>query len=380
MPLIGRVAQGVPRVIDLRLETWAALLVDHSIELRAGQTVAITGGVAAEPLLRAIYAAGIARGGFPVMLPVFSGLSVALLEGGTDAQLVAVSPVERFVRAEADALITVMAETDTRAMATVDPARQAIFQRARGPLMQTFMQRTADETLRWVGTLYPTDAYAQDAGLPTDEFADILIQASKLDLPDPAAAWKAQAGEQQRLIDWLGGKREIRLRGRDTDLTLSVEGRTWINSHGLRNLPDGEIFTGPVEDSVDGDVRFSFPVVTAGREIDDVRLRFHGGRVVEASAARNEPYLIQMLDADPGARMLGEFAFGTNFGLTRFTKNILFDEKIGGTVHMAVGAGYPMTGSVNRSSVHWDLICDLREGGGVDVDGQPFLRDGRFVV
>ena len=229
-------------------------------------------------------------------------------------------------------------------------------------------------------TLYPTDAYAQDAEMATDEFADFVVAACKLDQPDPVAAWRAQAAEQQRLIDWLADKREVRLRGPDTDLTLGIAGRTWINADGTNNFPDGEIFTGPVEDSVEGHVRFSYPVVTAGREVHDVRLRFAGGRVVDASAAKNEEYLIRTLDTDPGARVLGEFAFGTNFGISRFIKNILLDEKIGGTVHMALGRGYPETGNVNESAVHWDLICDLREGGAVDVDGEPFLRDGRFVV
>jgi aminopeptidase len=277
-------------------------------------------------------------------------------------------------------VISVLAETNTRAMSGVDPARQAFFQQARTELTQTFLQRAAEGSLRWTLTLYPTEAYAQDAEMTTEEFAAFVLRAGKLDAADPIAAWRAQQAENQRLIAWLAGKREVRLRGRDTDLTLAVEGRTWINSHGKRNFPDGEVFTGPVEDSVDGHVRFSYPAVSQGREVADVRLRFHGGRVVDASAARNEEYLVRMLDADAGARVLGEFAFGTNFAIERFTKNILFDEKIGGTVHMAVGAGYPDSGSVNKSAIHWDLICDLRDGGRVEVDGEPFLVDGRFVV
>jgi len=362
------------------LEAWAALLVDYSVEVRPGQTVAITGGVAAEPLLRAIYRLVVARGAHPVMLPTFSGLGADLLLGGSDEQIGRVGPTERFLRQEADATITVLADTNTKAMSAVDPARQALYGKARTELMAAFMGRAAAGSLRWVLTLYPTDAYAQDADMATDAFADFVRRAGKFDQPDPVAAWREQEAANARLIGWLGGKREVRLRGRDTDLTLAVEGRTWSNSHGRRNFPDGEIFTGPIEDSVNGHVRFSYPAVTAGREVSDVRLRFHGGRVVDATAAKNEEYLIRMLDTDAGARTLGEFAFGTNFGIERFTKNILFDEKIGGTVHMAIGAGAPDTGSVNRSAVHWDLICDLRDGGGVDVDGEPFLRDGRFVV
>ena len=367
---------------DPRIALWAKTLVDYSVgtKIEPGQTVAIVGGVAAEPLLRAIYREVVLRGAFPVMLPAFSGLAANLLGLGSDEQLAYISPIERFVREQADVLISVQAETNTKSLSAVDPARQARFQQARTELFETFMRRSAAGELAWTGTVYPTDAHAQDADMATADFAEFVFAACLLDQPDPVAAWRAQAAEQQRLIDWLQGKRQIRLRGPDTDLTLSVEGRTWINADGTKNFPDGEVFTGPVEDTVDGHVRFSYPVVTAGREVHDVRLRFHGGRVVDASAAKNEAFLLQTLDTDPGARVLGEFAFGTHFGIRRFTKNILFDEKIGGTIHMALGTGYPDTGSRNTSAIHWDLICDLRQGGWVEVDGEPFLVDGRFVV
>ncbi len=365
---------------DPRMDKWAQVLVRYSTKVQPGQVVAITGGAAGESLLRAIYREVLAAGGRPVLLPTLSGVQADLLALGNDEQLAFVSPVDRFAREQADALINVLAETNTRALSQVDPARQRIVQIARAPLLKATMERNAAGEFNWVLTMYPTEAYAMDAELATDAFADFVMKACKLDEDDPAAAWQAQSAEQARLIRWLDGKSNIRLRGRDTDLSVSVAGRTWINADGSHNFPDGEIFTGPVENAVEGHVRFSFPVVTQGREIHDVRLRFEGGKVVDATAARNEAFLIDTLDTDEGARRLGEFAFGTNFGIQRFSKNILFDEKIGGTVHMAVGAGYPETGSTNTSAVHWDLICDLREGGEVDVDGEPFLRDGRFVV
>ncbi|HET7093348.1 MAG TPA: aminopeptidase [Thermomicrobiales bacterium] len=365
---------------DPRFALWARTLVNYSVGVKPGDRVAITGGTAAEPLLRAIYRETIAAGGCPVLVPTFSGLAADLLQHGDDAQIQYISPVDAFAREEADVLIGVMAETNTKALSAVDPARQSLLAKARGRLLEATLRREAAGELRWTLTLFPTDAYAQDADLSTPDFTEFVLAACKLDGPDPAAAWRAQAAEQQRLIDWLAGKREIRLRGPDTDLRLTVAGRTWINADGTKNFPDGEIFTGPVEDATEGHVRFSFPVVTQGREIDDIRLRFAGGRVVDASAAKNEAFLIQTLDTDPGARVLGEFAFGTNFAIQRFSKNILFDEKIGGTVHMAVGSGYPETGNHNVSAVHWDMICDLREGGVVEVDGEPFLRNGAFVV
>ena len=362
------------------MEKWASVLVGYSIDVKPGETVAIAGGTAAEPLLRAIYREVVARGAFPVMMPTFSGLVATLIANGSDEQLGYVSPVEQFARGQADAMITVHAETNTRVNSGVDPARQRLYQRARAELQQTFLQRAANGELRWSSTLFPTDAYAQDAEMATEDFAEYVFAACKLNQPDPVAAWTALHDEQARLIDWLADKDEIHVVGADTDLRLSVKGRTWINSDGHRNFPSGEIFTGPIETSATGHVRCSYPVVTSGREIADIRLRFDAGKVVEASAAKNEDYLLQMLDTDPGARYLGEFAFGTNTDITRFTRNILLDEKIGGTVHMAIGSGYPDSGSTNRSALHWDLICDLRQGGTVTADGEVFLRDGRIVV
>ena len=365
---------------DPRMESWATALVYYSVEVKPGQTVAILGGTAAEPLLRAVYRAVLRAGGFPTLLVSLPGVQADYFGLASDEQLQTVSPVERFQRETADVTISIMSDMNTRALSQIDPSRQQLHQKARAGLMQTFLARSAAGTLDWTLTLYPTDAYAQDAGMATDDFAGFVQRACKLDLADTVAGWREQGERQQRLIDWLAGKSEIHVVGPDTDLCVGVAGRSWINDDGRKNFPGGEIFTGPVETAVDGHVRFSFPVVTAGREIDDIRLRFEGGQVVDASAARNEAYLVKTLDTDAGARRIGEFAFGTNFGIDRFIRNILFDEKIGGTIHMAVGAGYPETGSVNQSAVHWDMICDLRTGGRVLVDGEVFFADGRYVV
>jgi len=365
---------------DPRIEKWARALTGYSVEVQAGQVVAIVGQAAAEPLLRAVYREVVLAGAHPVLLSPIEAAQGELLAHGSDEQLSYISPIDRFVRAEADVVINIRAETNTRRLSEIDPARQSIYTGARRDLFRTFMERAADGRLDWTLTLYPTDAYAQDADMDTEAYTDFVLAACKLDRDDPVAAWLELKADQQRLIDWLDGRKDVHLEGPDIDLTLSIEGRTWINSDGKRNFPSGEIFTGPVEDSANGTIRFSFPVVTAGRQIEDIRLRFENGRVVDASATRNEAYLIQQLDTDPGARYLGEFAFGTNFDITRFTKNILFDEKIGGTVHMAVGLGYPETGSTNTSAIHWDMIADLRQGGVVTVDGDVFLQDGQFVV
>ena len=365
---------------DPRLERWARTLVQFSVEVKPGQTVAINGGVAAEPLMRAIYKEVIRAGGLPVVFPGVSGLNAELIKHGTDDQLSFISPIETFIRTEADVVISIMAETNTKAMASVAPERQQFFQGARRHLIQAFMDRSAAEELRWVLTLYPTDAFAQDAGMATDDYADFVYEACKLNADDPVAAWKAASAEGKRLVEWLAGKKEVQLTGPGTDLRVNVEGRTWINADGTFNFPDGEIFTGPVENGIDGEVTFSYPVVTAGREIEGIRLRFEAGKVVEATASKGQGYLDAVLETDEGARYLGEFAIGTNYDIQTFSKNILFDEKIGGTVHMAIGGGYPETGSTNKSAVHWDMICDLRDGGQITVDGELLMKDGKFVV
>jgi aminopeptidase len=246
--------------------------------------------------------------------------------------------------------------------------------------MQTFMRRSAAGEFRWVGTLYPTEAYAQDAEMSFADFEDYVYATTYADTDDPVAEWTRLHDMQQRLVDWLEGKSTVVVEGPHVDMTLSIDGRTFVNSDGRHNMPSGEIFTGPVEDSVNGWVHFTYPAVTQGREVDGVRLRFERGRVVEAHAEKNEAFLLSQLDTDEGARVLGEWAIGTNKKIDRFIKNILFDEKIGGTIHMAVGAGYPETGSTNKSAIHWDMICDMRDGGRITVDGTPFYESGEFLI
>jgi aminopeptidase len=362
------------------LERWARALVGFSAPVKAGNTVVITGGVAGEPLMRAVYKEVIRVGAYPIVAPVFSGLSAELLKAGSDEQLKYITPIEKFLRREADVVVTIMADTNTKAMASVEPARQQFFQGARRELFDAFLNRDAAGEMVWTLTLYPTDAFAQDAGMSTDDYAAFVYDACKLNAEDPVAEWRKQAAEGQRLVDWVSGKGMVHLTGPGTDLRVNVDGRKWINADGTKNFPDGEIFTGPVENGVDGEVTFSYPVVTAGREIEGIRLRFEAGKVVEASATKGQEYLNAVLDTDDGARYLGEFAIGTNYDIQRFSKNILFDEKIGGTVHMAIGAGYPETGSTNKSAVHWDMICDLRDGGQITVDDELLMKDGQFVV
>ena len=365
---------------DSSFDRWANVLVDYSTEVTADDRVAISGGVTAEPLLCAIYRAVLRTGAHAVLVPTFTEAQTDLFTIATDEQLTFISPLELWTREDATVTIDVLASTNTRALTSVDPGRQAVWNRARKELREIASQRAARGERRWSLTLFPTAAYAQDADMATDEFATFLNAACMLDRPDPVAAWRDLSARQARMIEWLRERGDIRITAPGTDLRLSVEGRSWVNSDGKRNFPSGEVFTGPVEDSVEGHIHFTYPVVTQGREVSDIRLRFTGGVVVDASASKNEPFLIETLDTDPGARRLGEFAFGTNNGITRWTKNILLDEKIGGTVHMALGSGYPETGSLNSSAIHWDMICDLRQGGEATADGAVVLKDGRYRI
>ena len=361
-------------------DRWADVLVDYCTGVRADDKVAITGGVAAEPLLRATHRAALRKGAEVLLLPSFPESQADVLHNASEAQLAHVSDLERWIRETATVSIAVMASTNTRALTNVNRVRQTIFSRARAGLREIAMRRAAEGNQRWSLTIFPTSAYAQDADMSTDEFASFLAGAMYLDQPDPVASWRELSSRQQRLIDWLSQRSELHITGPETDLRLNVGGRHWVNSDGKRNFPSGEVFTGPVEDSARGKVHFSFPVVTDGREIADIRLRFDDGKVVDATASKNEQYLIDTLDTDEGARRLGEIAFGTNFGITRFTRNILLDEKIGGTMHMALGAGYPETGNSNTSAIHWDMICDLRAGGQATLDGEVVLKDGVYTV
>jgi aminopeptidase len=264
-------------------------------------------------------------------------------------------------------------------LSNIDPQKQAITQKAMAPLFQKFMTRSANGQLSWVGCLYPTNSFAQDAGMSLADYENFVFDAYKLDKKDPIAAWKEMSAYNSRIIKYLSTKKQIRIVAPDTDLTYNVAGRKWINCDGDNNFPDGEVFTAPIEDSADGHIRFTFPAVYSGREVDDVRLEFKNGKAVSAKAARGGEFLTVMLNSDKGARFLGEVAIGTNFGIKQFTKNTLLDEKIGGTIHMALGQAYPETGGKNKSGLHWDMVCDLRQNGEMYADGELFFQNGKFL-
>ncbi len=364
-----------PRVVNL-----ARTLVSYSTKVQKGDLVAISGGPLAAPLIREVYRNVVRAGGHPYVRSSVEGLQSIFYEEADDDQLQHIDRVEQMVRSEFDVSIGIRAAENTRSLSNVDPARQSVRAKAYAPLMETFMRRSSSGEFRWVGTLFPTPAFAQDAEMSLADFEDYVYGTTFSDAEDAVAEWNEVHVFQQRLVDWLAGKKSVEVKGPNIEMTLSIEGRSFINSDGTHNMPSGEIFTGPVEDSVNGWVKFTYPAVTHGREVEGIELKFEDGKVVSATAEKNEDFLKAQLDTDPGARFLGEWAIGTNKKIDRFIKNILFDEKIGGTIHMAVGAGYPETGSKNKSAIHWDMICDMRDGGEIYVDGELFYRSGEFLI
>jgi aminopeptidase len=365
---------------DPRVDALAKILVRYSTDVQPGDVTVIQSTTIAEPLVQAIYEEVLRAGGNPVFNISPDGAQAAFYELAGDDQLDYVAPPLQWGYTEADVRIAVLAEANTRALTRSDPAKQQRAQQARRPLLDASMKRAAEGTYRWALTLFPTQAYAAEADMSLAQYEDFFYRACLAYDDDPVTAWERQSAEVRRLADWINGKEEVHITGPGTDIRLNVSGRTWVPCYGNHNMPDGEFFTGPVEDSVNGEVTFSFPAVYGGREVTGVRFRFEDGKVVDASAERGEDYLIQMLDSDPGARRLGELGIGTNYGIAEATKEVLLDEKLGGTVHLAIGASYPETGGVNESAVHWDMVCDLRQGGSIVVDGEELQRDGSFVV
>jgi aminopeptidase len=371
---------GEETMVDSRIEQLADLLVNYSTAVTKGDRVVIQSSTFAEPLLKQIYINVLKAGGHPFIMTSFPEIDELFYKYAAEEQIKYIHKPTELIYETYDVRISIIAESNTRSLANVDPAKTVMLQQARSGLMQTFMRRSASGELRWVVAPFPTRALAQDADMGLLEYEDFVYKACLPDEKDPVGYWKYFSNRQQKIIDWLKGKKEIHVTGPETDLRLRVEGRIFENCDGRLNMPDGEIFTGPIEDSVEGKVYFSYPAIYNGREVDGVRLWFEHGRVVKATAEKNGEYLNKTLDTDTGSRSVGEFAIGTNEGISRFTREILFDEKIGGSFHMALGSGYPETGSKNESAIHWDMICDLRHGGEIHVDNILMYKNGKFVI
>ena len=365
---------------DNRTYKLAEILVDHSTRIQRGDRVLIEGTTAAMPLITALYELILTRGGHPHPMVEIPEQQEMLFTYGEDHQLEHVPPLRKLAYESFESRIRIHSSQNTRALSSVDPEKQKTYQKSQSPILATQLKRGATKAFKWLTTLYPTEAYAMEAEMGLRDYQDFVFSACHADEADPIAYWDEVLKEQARIVERIEGRDKVQLRGPNVDLTLSIKDRTFVNAAGEHNMPDGEIYTGPVEDSVNGWVRFTYPAMTQGRIVEGIELKFKDGKVIESTAQKNEAFLLQMLDSDDGARYVGEFAIGTNFQIDRFTGNILFDEKIGGSFHMAVGAGYPETGSKNKSMIHWDMICDMRQDSEITADGDVIYRNGEFLV
>jgi aminopeptidase len=362
------------------LSRMAQVLVRYSLNVQPGNLIAIQGGSEAIPLLREIYRETLRAGGHPELNIVMEEAREIYLKEANEDQLNFVSPVTQLLTEQFDCLLYIDAETNTRRLSRVDPLRAAKSRKAYDAVDTLRSQRAAQGLMRWCYTQFPTHAYAQNANMSLEDYWEFVCNACMLNEADPVAQWQELSAQQQKLIAWLNGHKEVHIQGEDTDLTLSIENRSFLKCDGHLNLPDGEIYTGPIENSAQGTIRYTLPTSYDGHAVDDIRLRFEEGQVVEAHSASSEDYLLSMLNIDEGAKRIGEFAFGMNYGIREATRNILYDEKIGGTIHLALGRSYPESGGLNVSALHWDMVCDLREQGEVWVDDELFLKNGKYVL
>jgi aminopeptidase len=352
-------------VIDA--EAFAQLLCDWCVSVRAKDQVLIGMTIESFPLVRAIHRAVLERDAWPLVRLMPGVLAEDFYRHAHEVHLDSFAPLELADVQGADAVIGIEAPTNTRSLAGIDPVLIARGSRARAPV------REARLALRWCGTLWPTPALAQEARMSDHDYQTFVSRALFLDTGDPIEAWRELGRRQTQLVERLSSAREIRIEADGTDLRLRVDGRTWINSDGKHNMPSGEVFTGPLEDSANGTIRFTVRSSPRGVEVSDVELTFVDGEVVASRAGGGEDYLRAALATDRGARFLGELGIGTNTGIDRATGSILLDEKMAGTAHLALGRSYSETGGTNVSALHWDLICDLRGGGRLTADGEPIV-------
>src|SRR5512146_736297 len=347
---------------EAQIRRLAGILVHHSVKAKKGEIVRISCSELARPLALEVYREVMRVGAHPLLAMGFEEAQRIFFEEAADAQIAHLPPTKLYEAKTIDADIVIVSPGNTRALSHIPPKRLADRRKATKPISEIILRR-----VRWVLTNFPTEALAQEPDMSLPDYEKFYYRAVDQD-------WPAMARMFARSKKILERARKVRIVGKDTDLAFSIAGRTAIPCAGEFNMPDGEIFTGPVETSTEGTIFFEFPAIAGGREVSGIRLTFRKGKVVEATADKNEAYLKEMLAADPGACRLGEFGIGANAGVTKFTRDILMDEKMGGTIHLAVGRSYPESGGRNDSAIHWDMIKDLRTNGELYLDGKPVLR------
>jgi aminopeptidase len=367
-------------MVDNRISKFAKVLVNYSLRLKKDDFFVVEGNTIAEPLLKEVYKEALLAGAHPFITTNLDGITESMMKFGSDEQITYVNPVEKTIINNANAFLAVWGSQNTKSLINVDPSKLSLRSKSRNELFSLMLNKMANKELNWCGTQFPTHSAAMDANMSLTEYEDFLFEACHLNSDDPVAEWIKVHDEQERLVEILDTKKYLKFKSKNTDLTMEIEGRKWINCDGLENFPDGEIFTCPIENTVNGHITFTFPAIHLGNEVEDVVLTFKDGKVSNATAKKGEVFLKEMLATDEGASMVGEIAIGTNYNIKKFTKNILFDEKLGGTIHLAVGASLPEAGGKNVSAIHWDMICDMKDGGEIYADGELIYKNGKFII
>ncbi|MBA7569831.1 aminopeptidase [Candidatus Atribacteria bacterium 1244-E10-H5-B2] len=366
--------------MDNRIKKHAEVLLKYSLDLKREEKIVIMGDVVTLPLIKESYRLAVELGALPQVVINSEELKEILLKGGSEEQIKYVPANQIKLVKTVDVVLSFFGGTNTRMLSNVNPEKLKLSAQGSSEITRIFFKRVAKKELRWCGTMFPNQASAQEANMSVSEYEDFVYGAGYIDSKDPIAEWKEIEKKQEGICKILNGKKYLRIVSKDTDLKMSIEGRKWVNCCGRVNFPDGEVFTGPVEDSVEGHIRFSFPGIYSGREIEDIQLTFERGKVVKATAAKGQELLEQLFETDKGAKYVGEIAAGTNYNIEKFTKHMLFDEKIGGTVHLAIGRSIPESLGKNQSAIHWDMLCDMKKGGEIYADGELVYKDGKFLI
>ncbi len=364
---------------DQRLTKLADLLCTYSLEVEPGHVVWIDAPAVAQPLVLELVKAVTDRGAHVVVRATLESVTSAYLAHASEKQLSTPTPLDWLEVEVPDRRLVIWTSENSRYLSGIPSEKLSLRSRAFEPLDQRVSDREVAGSVKICGTHFPTHSAAQDAGMALEDWQDFVFTAGHVSDDDPAAYWREREAQQQLVADRLSQYQELRITAAGTDLRVNVAGRPWVNAAGRENFPDGEVFTSPHHQLTEGNIAFSFRSLYSGKLVDGVELRFEKGRVVEASAAHGQEHLLSLLDSDEGARYLGEIAFGLNDEITTATSDTLFDEKIGGTCHLALGMAFAEAGGTNRSGVHWDLICDLRQAGRVYGDGELIYESGKFL-
>lgn len=369
------------RKADDIINKYAKLLVNYCLAVKKNDKVYITSTYLAEPLLREVAKEVYIAGGIPVINIELKGMPELLLKYGEEDQLKWVNPMKKYIMENFDCYLSIRAPfgrgDDEKERENAEKFK--LSQTAQQELNKIYFERTGNGSMRRCLCQFPTQAGADDAELSLAEYENFVYSACNLYSDDPVAKWLEVRKTQQVYVDYLNKVDKVEYKGPNIDISFSVKGRTWINSDGRANMPSGEVFSAPIEDTVNGKVYFNYPTIYMGKDIGGITLEVKNGEIIKWHAEVGNEILDKVFSVE-GARRWGEVAIGTNYNIQRTTRNILFDEKIGGSIHMAVGQSYKQCGGKNESTVHWDMITDMKNGGQIIADGVKIYENGVFLI